>query len=186
MDLIIQDHSVRRPNARITRLGELGEALAEEALRATDFVKIRNLNRERNNQPYADLLAEREGTRYFIGVKARNELQVSGALNPTYNLFLIPYKKNSLLRDRGVTVDEITRHGISQIHQLAAHFDAIPAWITVPIRSYAQTYAVYFGLLEELGNRRSIPMTEKAIKSHECLRQWTKDARITADLSNQF
>jgi hypothetical protein len=60
-------------NERITKLGRLGEDLVAERLGYQGFTNIENLNLRRNNYPFGDLLATENGTRYFIGVKARNE-----------------------------------------------------------------------------------------------------------------
>jgi hypothetical protein len=60
---------------RITKLGRLGEDLAAERLKHEGFTDIENLNLRRNNYPFGDLLATRRAVRYFIGVKARNEMR---------------------------------------------------------------------------------------------------------------
>ncbi len=60
---------------RITKLGRLGEDLAAERLKQQGFTEIENLNLRRNNYPFGDLLATKDGVRYFVGVKARNEMR---------------------------------------------------------------------------------------------------------------
>jgi hypothetical protein len=60
---------------RITRLGRLGEDLVGERLRDYGFTDIENLNLRRTNYPFGDLLASKDGVRYFIGVKARNQMR---------------------------------------------------------------------------------------------------------------
>jgi hypothetical protein len=59
---------------RKSRLGLLGELLAEEWLPAAGFKDVENLNRKVRNCPFGDILATRNGTRFFIGVKSRNVL----------------------------------------------------------------------------------------------------------------
>ena len=66
---------------RRSLLGVFGEQLAAEALEKNGFRNVQNLNDERSNYPYADLIAEREGARFFIGVKARNERRADGRLS---------------------------------------------------------------------------------------------------------
>lgn len=149
------------------------------------FGEVRNLNDSRHNQPFADLLAEKAGRTYFIGVKARNEERDVGGLNGSYNCVLVPDAVNKRLKAQGKTVDQITALALGQVRALAAQFHAIPAWIAVPVRPSKGTYAAYFGLLADLGNQRSIPMTHAARAGHECLVNWTSDPRITPDLSNR-
>ena len=72
-------------NARENALGKLGESLAEDALKKNGFTNVRNLKLERNNHPYADIVAEKEGNKYLISVKTRNENQQNGKLNTNYN-----------------------------------------------------------------------------------------------------
>jgi Holliday junction resolvase-like predicted endonuclease len=60
---------------RITRLGRLGEDLVAERLAGQGY-KVENLNlTHRQHYPFGDLLATKNGERYFIGVKARNEMR---------------------------------------------------------------------------------------------------------------
>ncbi|RWA96022.1 hypothetical protein [Mesorhizobium sp.] len=62
---------------RTSKLSRLGEILAAEALALNGFSGIRDLNGDIHNHPFADLLAEKSGKRYFIGVKTRNEDRTS-------------------------------------------------------------------------------------------------------------
>ncbi|TGQ80109.1 hypothetical protein EN850_12480 [Mesorhizobium sp. M8A.F.Ca.ET.207.01.1.1] len=169
---------------RTSKLGILGEVLAAEALVRNGFQGVRNLNDDVHNQPFADLLAEKDGIRYFIGVKARNEERDVGGLNESYNCFLVPGAINRRMKEQGATVNDITALALRQVHLLAERFAAIPAWVTVPLRPMQGTYTAYFGLLKELGNKRCIPMTEAARASYTCLADWAVDARITPDLYN--
>ena len=169
---------------RTSKLGKLGENLAAEALEMRGFSNVKNLNDLRNNYPFADLLAERAGRRYFIGVKARNEERDIGGLNEAYNCVLVPDVVNKRLKAQGKSAEEITAIALAQVRTLAHQFGAIPAWIAIPIRPAKRAYAVYFGLLTDLGNRRSIPMTHVARSKYECLMGWTIDPRITSGLCN--
>ena len=183
--LAAEEPILKAPSYRISKLGSLGEELAEEALLRNGFEQVRNLNDSCHNQPFADLLAEKQGSRYFIGVKARNEKQANGMLNASYNCVLVANDKNNALKAQGKTTEDITRLTLERVQQLADKFSAIPAWIAVPIRPEERTYAVYFGLLEELGIQRSIPMTHTARMNYQCLVDWVADDRITPELTNQ-
>jgi hypothetical protein len=86
---------------RITKLGRLGEDLVAERLQHQGFTDMENLNLRRNNYPFGDLLASKDGVRYFVGVKARNEMRQGGIdLNESYNLILISNSLNARLKDR--------------------------------------------------------------------------------------
>jgi hypothetical protein len=174
-----------RHRIRIGKLGRLGETLAAERLAAHGFTDIEDLNQLRVNYPFGDLLAVRDGVRYFIGVKARNEMrQGNVGLNEAYNFVLISDAMKAKLKSGGKTTDQITAMLLAEMTGLAATHRAIPAWIMVPIRAEAGTYSAYFGLLSHLGNRRSVPMKPAACKTYECLAHDVADARVTKDLLN--
>src|SRR5687767_14779497 len=70
---------------RWKRLGEIGEELALSLLAGNGFTNIRDLNRTENatatttsgktNSHFADFVADKDGERYVISVKARNEYE---------------------------------------------------------------------------------------------------------------
>jgi hypothetical protein len=94
---------------RITKLGHLGEELAAERLKRHGFTEIENLNLRKNNYPFGNLLATKDGVRHFMGVKARNEMRQGDAgLNESYNLVLISDPINRKLKEQGKTPDQIT------------------------------------------------------------------------------
>jgi hypothetical protein len=169
---------------RISRLGRLGEDLVAERLQH-GYTNVENLNLLRHNYPFGDLLATKNGVRYFIGVKTRNESrQGNVGLNESYNLVLIPDALNKRLKDQGKTTDQITAMLLAEVSKLATDLDATPAWATVSIRPKAGTYSAYFGLVARLGNRRSVPMTPKDCVKYDCLARDLSDSRITLDLLN--
>jgi hypothetical protein len=173
------------PLERITKLGRLGEDLAAERLSEHGFTDIENLNLRRNNYPFGDLLATKDGVRYFIGVKARNEMrQGDVGLNESYNLVLISDPVNRRLKERGKARDQITAMLLAEVGRLATTLDATPAWVTVTIRSRVGTYSAYFGPVAQLGNRRSVPMTPKACEAYLCLARDLSDQRVTMDSLN--
>jgi len=150
-------------NDRRKTLGDLGEEIAQELLRENGFEKIRNLNEIQPNHRFGDLLAERDGRRYLISVKARNAYTQAGSLNPTYNI----------------------RKRTEDVNELDALYQAEPAWVTIQIFTDKGHYNAYFGTIAELGSRFSVPMTEKATAKYECLAKDRFDPGITPDLSNQ-
>lgn len=170
---------------RITKLGRLGEELTAERLKLHGFDDIENLNLRRNHYPFGDLLAAKDGARYFIGVKARNEMRQGDAgLNESYNVVLISDPVNARLKEQGRTQGQITSLLLAEVDSLAAELGAKSAWATVSIRPRAGTYSAYLGVMTQLGNRRSVPMTPKACAAYQCLARDVPDPRITLDLLN--
>ena len=173
------------PIERITKLGRVGEELAAERLKLEGFDDVENLNLRRINYPFGDLLATRNGKRYFIGVKTRNETRRGDVgLNESYNLVLISNGANARLKEQGKSTDQITSMLLAEVKLLADELKATPAWATVSVRPRAGTYSAYFGLVSDLGNRRSVPMTAKARTKYQCLAREISDPRVTADLLN--
>jgi Holliday junction resolvase-like predicted endonuclease len=111
---------------RTSKLGRIGERLAEERLAAAGFEDVKNLNRGMNF-PYADILARKNGQVFLIGVKSRNEFQANGAINPCYNAVLIRNDKKQLLERLGKTEAEITAILWDGVDEIAARWKAIPA-----------------------------------------------------------
>ena len=170
---------------RTTRLGRVGEVLAAELLAEHGFTEVIDLNARQTNYPFADVLAVRNGTRYFIGVKTRNELQRGGLRrNDSYNLVLIRDAANAAFKQAGKTTEQITRALLDEVNDMASAHDCEAAWLTVAVRALEGTYSAYFGTVAALGVRRSVPMTEAACARHECLARNRADARIEAALHN--
>lgn len=139
-------------------LGDVGEKLAAQALTASGFTGVRDLNEIRPNHPGGDIYAERDGTSYFISVKARKKYQRDGKLNRSYNLY--PQK----------------------VVRAAQDYGAIPAWLTVQIDVESRRYHTYFGTIDELQNPSGIavPMTPLAVQAYECLNAGDLDAELAS------
>ncbi|MBM4055966.1 MAG: hypothetical protein FJ264_15140 [Planctomycetes bacterium] len=67
-------------------IGALGELFGIKALVDNSFEKIVNLNDNKMNYPYADLYAEKDGTRYVISIKTRNKYFFIFSLRPPHSL----------------------------------------------------------------------------------------------------
>ena len=96
--------------ARKKSLGELGELFSIKTLVDENYDKIRNLNDEHMNEPYADIYCEKEGKRLVISVKARNKYQKDGKLNSSYKLGSNFYEKAA---------------------KVASKYDAEPYWMAI-------------------------------------------------------
>jgi hypothetical protein len=169
---------------RTSRIGRLGEDLAEQCLRADGFDQVENLNKKLANFPYADLLAERQDHRYLISVKARNEYRDNGSLNEGYNLVQVRSSTKAALERQGKGKADITRMLFAEVNELARAHDAEAAWATIALRPERGTYSAYFVLLSQLPIRRDIPMLPDHRKNYRCLAKDVHDPRITRDLSN--
>jgi hypothetical protein len=119
---------------RISKLGRIGEQLAEERLVNAGFTGVKNLNRG-VHFPYADILASRGGQQFLIGVKSRNEFRDNGKLNESYNAILIRNDKKTLLEGMGKAEADITAILWNGVDEIAARWCAIPAWVTVEDQS---------------------------------------------------
>lgn len=170
---------------RTTKLGRLGEILAEECLKAAGYKEVRNLNLG-TNFPFADLLAELSGKRYLVSVKARNEFRADGNVNECYNAVKLNEVEKRALQAQGKTQDEITAIIWAAVDDLAQRWNAIPAWIVVPMRPQESCYSAYFGEVSMIRHRRSIPiLSSDRVRYTELAPLGTYDARITADLRNR-
>ena len=58
------------------------------------------------NEPFADILCEKDDKRYIISVKARNMYQINGKLNSRYNLGSNSYK-NAKDAEKNIMVKHI-------------------------------------------------------------------------------
>lgn len=125
----------KKEAARKKSLGELGELFAIKTLVDAEYDKIRNVNDNKMNYAFADILCEKNGIKYAISVKARNKHTLKGSINTRYNLGSKAY-----------------RHA----EKVAKELDAIPCWMAIQFDT--NTYSVYFGTLEELCESKAIPI----------------------------
>ena len=125
----------KKEAARKKSLGELGELFALKALVDQNFDKIRNLNDHKMNEKFADIIAEKDGIKYVISVKARNKYQISGKLNTRYNLGSNSYDKALYTENK---------------------YNGKAFWIAVQFDS--SSYSIYFGALNELNGSKAIPV----------------------------
>lgn len=127
----------KKEAARKKSLGELGELFALKALVDQKFDKIRNLNDQKMNEKYADIICEKDGVKYAVSVKARNKLQISGKLNTRYNLGSNAYEKAKYAEEK---------------------YGAKACWLAVQFAS--DNFSIYFGLLDELKGSKAIPVNK--------------------------
>jgi hypothetical protein len=148
-------------------LGDWGERKAVDLLKRAGFRNVRDMNAESVNHPFGDIFAERDGARYLIGVKTRNRYQVSGLINPTYNV-----------RKRGADVEAVARR----------HSAAL-AWVAIAVIPEEQIFSAFFGTIVQIdgdGERYSIPMKPEKTARYECLSRPLEefDSSIRSDWSN--
>jgi hypothetical protein len=148
--LTVVREQTRERVQRKRALGDWGEKKAIDLLKRAGFRNVRDINAETFNHPFGDIYAERDGARYLIGVKTRNKYQVSGLINPTYNV-----------RKRGVDVNSVARK-----------CNATLAWVGIALVPEEQRFSAYFGTIaqiEDAGERFSIPMKPEQTTRYECL-----------------
>ena len=127
----------KKEAARKKSLGELGELFALKALVDQQFDKIRNLNDQKMNEKFADIVCEKDGSRYAISVKARNKFQINGKLNTRYNLGSNAHAKAKYAEEK---------------------YNAKAYWIAVQFDF--TSFSIYFGSLEELNGSKAIPVNK--------------------------
>ncbi len=118
-------------------LGELGELIGIKVLVDHGFVKVKNLNDKKRNYAFADIYAEKDGEKYVISIKARNKFQLNGLENLSYNL---------------------GKHVYINAEKAALDYNAKPYWMAIPFD--IDTFSVYFGSLECLSEKFSIPISK--------------------------
>ena len=97
-------------NERTTRLGRIGEVLAAERLEQSGFSDVADLNATQTNYPFADISAVREGKRFLISVKTRNEMRQGNAMrHESYNVVQVRDRPRAELQRQGKTTGEITQ-----------------------------------------------------------------------------
>ena len=127
----------KKEAARKKSLGELGELFALKALVDQKFDKIRNLNDQKMNEKFADIVAEKDGIKYVISVKSRNKYQINGKLNSRYNLGSNAYEKALYAENK---------------------YNAKAYWLAVQFD--ITTFSIYFGSLAELNGSKAIPVNK--------------------------
>ena len=150
---------------RTKALGAWGEKKAIALLQKAGFSGVRDMNVTVVNHPFGDIFAERGGSRYMIGVKTRNKYQVSGILNPTYNV-----------RKRNANVEII-----------AQQHNALLAWVAISVVPEEHEFSAYFGTIaqiEDRGERFSIPMKADQTRKYECLADRETDTSLRREWSN--
>jgi hypothetical protein len=121
----------KKEAARKKSLGELGELFALKALVDKKFDRIRNLNDNKMNEKFADIICEK----YVISVKARNKYQKNGKLNSRYNLGADVYEKALSAEKK---------------------YNASACWMAIQFDQ--KSFSIYFGSLKVLNGSRAIPV----------------------------
>jgi Holliday junction resolvase-like predicted endonuclease len=124
-------NGIRNPR-KSQLLGLIGEHLALTLLKYHGFSAVEKLP---TNHPDADLIADRDGERFFISVKARNKFQNNGTLNSRYKL-------------------ESKRRKLRDALKAAQEHNAKFAWFTVQIDK--DTNSAWFGTHEDLCKLRPL------------------------------
>ena len=150
----VLDKNVTR---RFKKLGDLGESLAETLLGEKGFKQIVNLNKEKRNTKFFDLIAKRGNQAFAISVKARNKFENSVAgkkLNSRYKLTSDPKQFEAEAREV---------------------YQSLSAWVAISLDFDRGLFDAYFGLLSDLeGNRKGIVMSPQATERYEILAKLKK------------
>jgi hypothetical protein len=118
-------------------LGELGELFAIKTLVDNSFDSIRNINDDRMNETYADVICVKDSVKYIISVKARNKNQINGMINNRYNL---------------------GSHAYINAQKAEQKYGGIAYWMAIQFDIHH--YSVFFGSLECLNKSKAIPISK--------------------------
>jgi len=127
----------KKESLRKKSLGELGELYAIKTLVDREFDRIRNINDDHMNEKFADIICEKDKTRFVISVKSRNMYQLNGSLNTRYNLGQKVYENAKYAEEK---------------------YDAVAYWMAIQFD--VTHYSVYFGSLESLRGSTGIPISK--------------------------
>jgi hypothetical protein len=132
--------------------------LAVECLRRSSFAHV-HANRSQGTFPHAHITATRGGESFFIGVRSRKEIGADGDYNRSYNI---------------VETAEDMREG----RAIATKRNEVPAFVTIALRPEEGTYSAFFGRLQSVSFKRSIPMLLGDRRTYEELCPFTYDPRV--------
>ena len=124
----------------------MSKLIAIKTLVDSNFERIKNLNDQKKNFPYGDLLAKKGRKRYVIRIESRNKYQRGGKLNKNYNF--------------GKTCYENAKAAEKQ-------YDAEPYWMAVQFDG--NRYSLYFGSLAQINDKKGIPMDVQDLSNYKCL-----------------
>jgi hypothetical protein len=149
---------------RFKKLGEFGERCAAKLLESKGFQNIKNLNNNRRNHKFSNLLAEKDGRKYYISVKARNKWE----------------KPKSPGSPRRLNVRyKLGRAGncLEHAKQIEAEPNATAAWLTICVDE--KTFSAYFGAVKDLQKPQgksgrklkgtAVMMTDDYTEKYTCL-----------------
>jgi hypothetical protein len=172
-----EDRVVLGPDTakRAGKLGLIGEQLALAELALHGFTEIRHLNHPKKNHPFApfaDISAERNGLKFWIGVKTRNKYQNEGTINPCYKID--PRGRALAVQlEQSVPGTIAACIGISVVLSERSCFDG----------ELSNSYSCYFALLRNLTDRQGMGMRKRQLASYEPLAE-NKPVPALYDLSD--
>jgi hypothetical protein len=152
---------------RKSELGQFGETVVFERLRE-DGYECTPLGYFR----CFDIEASKNHQNYLISVKTRNHTtHKNDEKTDPYNL---------LCKKRGHDVDA----EVKEAYKIAYQCDAIPMWAAVRVDVVRQLYTIYIGLIDDLKNKKLIPMSPSDRRRHKTLAENVVDQRIKESWSN--
>ena len=154
---------------RRSAVGQFGEAVVLDHLAKDGYTCTRLGGHHR----CFDILASKANKRYLVSVKSRNHTtHKNDEKKDSYNLL---YAKK-----KGDDPDIEVRAAAA----LAQEYDAIPMWAAVRVDGGRQVYDIYHGLIDDLKNKKQIPMSPSDRLIHKKLADRVSDPRIDAKWSN--
>ena len=155
---------------RKTKVGRFGEAVVFEHLSKLGY----RCERLGDYFPCFDIKAHKDGQLFMVPVKARNHTRHDGdEKKDCYNLFYPPKK--------GGDPEAIVKKAeeIAKLHRATRMM-----WTAVRVNASEQRYDIYWGFVDELPNKKRIPMGPSDLSRHKTLAVDVFDPRIDPRWSN--
>jgi hypothetical protein len=158
-------------NERRRQLGYWGEKRILETFKQMGYSRCRHLG---STNPCFDVeMYNKDGQKVLVPVKTRNHTTCTGATkNDDYNLFC-----------NGKPGDPMAQ--VREAQKIARSQNAILMWAAVTVDAPRQRYDIRFGRIDDLPNKRYIPMGPKARRERDKIIAENKfDPRIKPEWSN--
>lgn len=120
----------------------------------------------KGNHPCFDIGAYKNDHTFIISVKARiSTFHTGDEKTDPYNLFYGPKK-------------------VEKAYEIAQRNKATPMWATVRINTKDKVYDAYYGLVDDLKNKKCVPMNAEDRRRHKKFGENIFDERIKTFWSN--
>jgi hypothetical protein len=150
------------------QLRQFGETVVFEQLEKNEYRCLFTST----NFPCFDIEAHKGNQKFLVQVKTRSHTTATGDIKTdTYGLFH---------KNKAGDVDTQVR----MARQIAEQQNAVQLWAAVTVNTSKQLYTICYGRVDDLPNKKQIPMSPSDIRRHKKLAENVFDKRIDPNWSN--